>query len=145
MSRKPYILSDATIAENIAFGESKDEIDYQRLEIAVVKSQLSATINDLTHGYQTLVGERGARLSGGQRQRIGIARAIYKGSDFIIFDEATSALDALTESEVMKSISELPKDITMIIVAHRTSTLAECDYIYQLKDARLTQVEAVTK
>ena len=138
-------LSDATIAENIAFGESNDEIDYQRLEIAMEKAQLSAAIKDFPHGNQTLVGERGARLSGGQRQRIGIARAIYKGSDFIVFDEATSALDSFTESEVMKSISDLPKEITMIIVTHRTSTLAECDYIYQIKDARLTQVEAVTK
>jgi len=133
-------LSDATIAENIAFGELKENIDYRKVEQAIELAQLSSTICKLSDGYESMVGERGVRLSGGQRQRIGIARALYKGANTIIFDEATSALDSVTEKEVMESISALPKEITMIIVAHRTSTLAKCDFIYKLQNSKLTRM-----
>ena len=133
-------LSDSTIAENIAFGVLKENIDYRKVEQAIELAQLSSTICKLSDGYESMVGERGVRLSGGQRQRIGIARALYKGANTIIFDEATSALDSVTEKEVMESISELPKEITMIIVAHRTSTLAQCDYIYKLENSKLTRM-----
>jgi ATP-binding cassette subfamily B protein len=102
-------LSDASIAENIAFGITKDEIDLERVEDCAKQAQLSDFISKLPQGLQTLVGERGTRLSGGQRQRIGIARALYKKADVIIFDEATSALDTKTEEAVMWAVKGLTK------------------------------------
>ena len=91
-------------------------------------------------GYDILVGERGVRLSGGQKQRIGIARALYKNSDVIVFDEATSALDTQTEEEVFKSIYELNKNLTVIIVSHRILSLKDCDEIYEVKEKRLIKI-----
>ena len=90
-------------------------------------------VNELSDGYQTIVGERGVRLSGGQRQRIGIARALYHDPDVIVFDEATSALDGITEQAVMNAITELSGKKTMIIIAHRLGTVKECDVIYVLE------------
>ena len=127
-------LSDASIKENIAFGVPINEISQDNLENAAKQSQLDELINELPEKYETHVGERGIRLSGGQRQRIGIARAIYKQAQVLIFDEATSALDNKTEKEVMKSIYGLNKDLTILIVAHRISTLSNCDYIYSIKN-----------
>ena len=132
-------LSDATIAENIAFGILKENIDLNKLKKVIELAQLSSTIMMLSKGIDTMVGERGARLSGGQRQRIGIARALYKGANTIIFDEATSALDSYTEKKIMKSIFELPKEITMIIVAHRASTLKHCDNVYKIENNKLNE------
>jgi ATP-binding cassette subfamily B protein len=97
-------------------------------------AQLEYLKFDLDKGYKTLVGERGMRLSGGQRQRIGIARALYKNADVIIFDEATSALDNKTERLIMESIENLNKDITILIIAHRLSTLKNCDKIFELSN-----------
>ncbi len=130
-------LSDATIAENIAFGIPKKEIDYKKLELAVEQAQLSDLINSWDLKYDAEVGERGVRISGGQRQRIGIARALYQNADVIIFDEATSALDIETEKAVMNSITSLSKDLTIIIVAHRLSTLECCSKIIELENGKI--------
>ena len=125
-------LSDGTIEENIAFGSPSADIDHQLSQMATEQAQLSDFINSLPNGLSTLVGEGGLKLSGGQRQRIGIARAIYKKADVIIFDEATSALDAETENAVIKSINGLSKDLTIIMVAHRITTLKDCSRIIKL-------------
>lgn len=133
-------LSDATIAENIAFGIHPDNIDLPRMREAAHKAQIGADIELFNQQYQTLVGERGVRLSGGQRQRIGIARALYKQADVIIFDEATSALDDETEAAVMRSIDQLDSRITVLIIAHRKSTLRNCDVIVEIRDGKAIPV-----
>jgi len=125
-------LADASIAENIAFGIPYEKIDLDRVKKSAEQAKLSKLIEGLCQGYSTLVGERGVRLSGGQRQRIGIARALYKRANVIIFDEATSALDSETEEEVMLSIEALGREITILIIAHRLTTLRNCDLIYKL-------------
>lgn len=126
-------LSDSTIAQNIAFGVPIDQIDIERVKFAAKQAQLDDFIENGPEGYNAFVGERGVRLSGGQRQRIGIARALYKHANLLIFDEATSALDDKTESDVMQTIGGLSKDFTMIIIAHRLSTLRDCDIIIKLE------------
>ncbi|MES2770807.1 MAG: ABC transporter ATP-binding protein [Pseudomonadota bacterium] len=130
-------LSDASIAENIALGVPKAEIDWTRLRAAAEKAQIADVIAALEDGYDTRVGERGVRLSGGQRQRIGIARALYKNADVIVFDEATSALDSDTERKVMQAINTLGNNLTLIIVAHRVSTLKNCDQIIEIGAGRV--------
>jgi ATP-binding cassette subfamily B protein len=125
-------LSDSSIEENIALGIPFEEIDHSRVEEVVRQAQLIDMIENSQDGYKTLVGEQGVRLSGGQRQRISIARALYKKADVLIFDEATSALDSKTENEVMKSIEELGKKLTILIVAHRLTTLEGCDKVVKL-------------
>lgn len=130
-------LADATIAENIAFGVPSDQIDYSRVRQAAQKAQIAQAIESWEHQYNTRVGERGIRLSGGQRQRIGIARALYKQADFIVFDEATSALDNDTERAVMAAIENLGEDLTVIIVAHRLSTLKNCTQVIELAEGRI--------
>jgi ABC-type bacteriocin/lantibiotic exporter with double-glycine peptidase domain len=125
-------LSDTSIAENIAFGVSPDLIDMQRVKHAAEQAQISQTIEGWSTGFDTLVGERGVRLSGGQRQRIGIARALYKRANVIIFDEATSALDGDTEAAVMGGLETLGAEITVLIIAHRLTTLKGCDLIVEL-------------
>ena len=125
-------LSDSTIEENIAFGVSKEKIDRQRVEKAAKQAQIGELIEEWKDGYQTLVGERGIRLSGGQRQRIGIARALYKKADVLIFDEATSALDNETEQAVMEEIKGLEEKLTILIIAHRLTTLKGCDRVVKL-------------
>lgn len=126
-------LSDASIAENIAFGVPKEAIDAARVREAARKAQLAPFIEGLPEQYQTAVGERGVRLSGGQRQRIGLARALYKHADVLVLDEATSALDDATEREVMRELNALGKEITVLMIAHRLSTLARCDVILALE------------
>lgn len=133
-------LADASIAENIAFGTSKQNIDYEKIKKVSKLAQIDKTIEASDRGYNTLVGERGVRLSGGQRQRIGIARALYKNAKVIILDEATSALDNQTEQDVMQSIEQLSKDITIIIVAHRLTTLKNCDQVIELKDGKVSRI-----
>jgi ABC-type multidrug transport system fused ATPase/permease subunit len=125
-------LADISIAENIAFGLPPDRIDRERVRQAARQAQIASAIESWSEGYDTLVGERGVRLSGGQRQRIGIARALYKQADVIVFDEATSALDNQTEAAVMDSIEGLDADLTILIVAHRLTTLRGCDLIVEL-------------
>ena len=129
-------LSDTTIEENIAFGVPQDEIDQTLIkEVALRAQNTSETIELMPDRYQTIVGERGIRLSfGGQRQRIGIARALYKNADILIFDEATSSLDNKTENQVMEQISKLYDKITIVIIAHRLSTLKGCDLIIEIED-----------
>lgn len=133
-------LADASIAENIAFGEHRNRIDQQRLELAAQQAQIAEFIDSLPAGYQTVIGERGIRLSGGQRQRIGIARALYKNADVIVLDEATSALDTATEEAVMRTVEDLSKDLTILIVAHRISTLKICDRIVELADGGVHRI-----
>ena len=125
-------LSDSSIEENIAFGVPKNQIDHFRVKQAAQQAQIAESIESWPKQYQTFVGERGIRLSGGQRQRIGIARALYKQADVIIFDEATSALDNDTEQAVMQAIEGLSKDLTLLIIAHRLTTLKNCTQIVEL-------------
>ena len=127
-------LSDGTIAENIAFGVPFSEIDQKALfKAAKIANIHNFITNDLTNGYSTIVGERGIRLSGGERQRIGIARALYSSPKVLILDEATSALDSVTEARVMCAMNELVEKITTITIAHRLSTVRNCDIIYLLE------------
>lgn len=125
-------LSDATAAENIAFGVPRAEIDMKRVRQAARQAELADVIDALPQGYESLVGERGVRLSGGQRQRIGIARALYKNATVLVFDEATSALDGETEKAVMESIENLNRKFTILVVAHRRGTLEQCDFIVEV-------------
>ncbi len=125
-------LADSSIEENIAFSVPKEKIDHQRVREAAQQAQIAESIETWPERYHTFVGERGVRLSGGQRQRIGIARALYKDADVIVFDEATSALDSETELAVMQSIEELSRDLTLLIIAHRLSTLKNCTMIVDL-------------
>ena len=125
-------LSDTSLAENIAFGVEPGKIDMKKVKQAAQKAQIAETIEALPQKYDTFVGERGVRLSGGQRQRIGIARALYKNAQVIVFDEATSALDNETELAVMEGIEQLADDLTILIVAHRVSTLKRCDKIFRM-------------
>jgi ATP-binding cassette subfamily B protein len=127
-------LSDASIEENIAFGVSKGKIDKVRVKQAARQAQIAGLVESWPNQYETMIGERGIRISGGQRQRIGIARALYKKADVIIFDEATSALDNQTEAAVMKAIEELHEDLTVLIIAHRLTTLRNCDKVVELKN-----------
>jgi ABC-type bacteriocin/lantibiotic exporter with double-glycine peptidase domain len=134
-------LSDASVAQNIAFGVAADRIDRERVHSCGALAQLERFVReDLPDGYDTVVGERGIRLSGGQRQRIGIARALYHDADLILFDEATSALDNQTERQVMNSIEALPGDKTIIMIAHRLSTVRICDRIMVLDRGRLADM-----
>ena len=132
-------LADCSIAENIAFGEDTKDFDRQRIRAAASRAQIADYVESLPSGYETRVGERGVRLSGGQRQRIGIARALYKNADVLVFDEATSALDVETERAVMEALATLSSDITIVQVAHRISTLSRCDLILELRDGRLVR------
>jgi len=131
-------LSDDTVASNIAFGIDESDINQDAVARAAKIANLhDFVINDLPNGYETRVGERGVRLSGGQRQRIGIARALYHNPQVLILDEATSALDNLTEFAVMEAINKLRHDITIILIAHRLSTVRECDQIYLMEKGKV--------
>lgn len=131
-------LCDASIAENIAFGVDPTRIDLARVKEAARLASIHKFIEHLPHSYEQEVGERGVRLSGGQRQRIGIARALYKQASVIIFDEATSALDGDTEQEVMNALYSLESKVTLIIIAHRLSTLRCCSRIFEFQDGKAT-------
>jgi ATP-binding cassette, subfamily B, bacterial PglK len=130
-------LSDESILDNIVIGELQDNIDLDLASSALKCACLEEFISSLPNGIHTKVGERGVKISGGQRQRIGIARAIYKKAKFIIFDEATSALDSSTEDEVMNSIYQMDSKITMLVIAHRTSTLKNCSKIIRIENSRI--------
>lgn len=130
-------LADTSLSENIAFGVPREEIDIERVRQAARQAKIADFIESREQGYNALVGERGVRLSGGQRQRIGIARALYKRASVLVFDEATSALDNATEREVMNAIDELDGDLTIIIVAHRLTTVKSCDSIVELSKGRV--------
>ena len=127
-------LIDSSMAENIAFGVPKELIDIKLVQNAAKQAQISEFIESQPNGYDLQVGERGVRLSGGQRQRIGIARALYKKANVLIFDEATSALDDTTERAVMDEIERLDRNVTVLFIAHRLTTLCNCDRIIELND-----------
>jgi ABC-type multidrug transport system fused ATPase/permease subunit len=130
-------LADTTLVENIAFGVPATEIDFARVKQAARQAQIADFIESRPEGYQAYVGERGIRLSGGQRQRIGIARALYKQASVLVFDEATSALDNATEESVMDAIEGLNRDLTILHIAHRISTVRRCDTIVELGYGRV--------
>jgi ATP-binding cassette subfamily B protein len=130
-------LADATVAENIAFGVRREDIDMQRVRSAAEQAQIADFLEGMPQGYDASVGERGVRLSGGQRQRIGIARALYKRASVLVLDEATSALDNATERSVMDAIEALDRDLTILLVAHRLSTVRRCDTIVELSQGRV--------
>ena len=131
-----YML-DGTIRENVAFGYSADEIDDEMVWDALKEAQMSEFVHSLPNGIYTAIGERGVRLSGGQRQRIGIARALYTNPELLIFDEATSALDNETEAAIMESINSLHGKKTMIIIAHRLTTIEGCDLVYRVENGKI--------
>jgi ABC-type multidrug transport system fused ATPase/permease subunit len=133
-------LADTTLAENIAFGIPRAEIDMNRVRQAARQAQIAEFIESRPEGYEALIGERGVRLSGGQRQRIGIARSLYKQASVLVFDEATSALDNATEQSVMEAIDGLARDLTVLLIAHRLSTVRRCDIIVELKDGLVAAI-----
>jgi ATP-binding cassette subfamily C protein len=131
-----YLLDD-TIRHNVALGVPDEEIDPDALQRAISAAQLDDMVERLSSGVETYVGERGIRLSGGQRQRIGIARAIYRNPDVLVMDEATSNLDSATERAIVESVNELKGDRTVIMIAHRLTTVQDCDTLFFLKEGRL--------
>jgi ABC-type multidrug transport system fused ATPase/permease subunit len=133
-------LADTTLAENIAFGVPRAMIDLQRVAQAARQAQIAQFIEAKPEGYEAHVGERGIRLSGGQRQRIGIARALYKQASVLVFDEATSALDTATEQSVMNTIDNLDRQLTILMIAHRLTTVQHCDMIVQLEHGRVVAI-----
>jgi len=130
-------LADTTLAENIAFGVPSNNINMERVKLAARQAQIAEFIEAKPNGYNALVGERGIRLSGGQRQRIGIARALYKQANVLVFDEATSALDNTTEQSVMNAIESLNRNLTILMIAHRISTIKSCDIIFEIERGRI--------
>ncbi len=130
-------LADTTLAENIAFGVPRGAIDMNRVRQVARQAQIADFIESRPEGYNAFVGERGIRLSGGQRQRIGIARALYKQATVLVFDEATSALDSATEQSVMDAIEGLNRDLTILLIAHRLTTVRRCDTIVELEGGRV--------
>ena len=134
-----YLIDD-TIAANVAFGVDKRVVDENQLQTAISSACLTDFVNTLPEGLETVIGEGGVRLSGGQRQRLGIARALYQSPEVLVMDEATSALDNKTEDMVMKAIQNLKKDRTLIMIAHRLSTVKDCDRLYLMKDGAIDAV-----
>lgn len=134
-------LADSSIAENIAFGVPRPNIDWPRIEDAVRRAQLTPVVDNLPDGLDSVVGERGARLSGGERQRIGLARALYKQAQLLVLDEATSALDSTTEEEVNAAIRALDRSLTIVIVSHRASSLALCERWFWIDDGIVQEVD----
>jgi ABC-type multidrug transport system fused ATPase/permease subunit len=132
-------LTDDTIERNIAFGVPDSLIDRERLQQAIASAQLTELVEQLPHGIKTEVGERGVRLSGGQRQRVGIARALYHQREILVLDEATAALDNETERLVNESIQSLAGTRTLIIIAHRLSTVEHCDRVYLMEKGRMVK------
>ena len=131
-----YIL-DATLRANVAFGDAPDAVDERRLLAALTRAQLDDLIRELPNGMDTIVGERGGRLSGGQRQRIGIARALYLEPSVLVLDEATSALDSETERRITDTIESLHGQMTVVVIAHRLSTVRKCDMLLYLEQGRI--------
>lgn len=138
-------LLDNSIKNNIALGIPEDQIDINRVNQVIELAQIKSFVESLPSGINTIVGEHGDQLSGGQRQRIGIARALYQNPDILIFDEATSALDNETEREILKVIFSLKEGKTIIMIAHRLSTLEKCDEVYQIKKGEINPIELSLK
>ena len=138
-------LADVSLAENIAFGVPLPSIDLPLVKYAARQAQIDEFIEQQALKYQARVGERGVRLSGGQRQRIGIARALYKRASVLIFDEATSALDSETELAVMQSIEQLSRELTIILIAHRVTTVERCEAVYEVAGGKIRLVDDVRR
>lgn len=136
-------LTDGSIKSNVALGIPEENIDVDRVWEVLREAQLAGFVEELEQGLDTEVGERGVRMSGGQRQRLGIARALYRNPDVLVFDEATSALDNETEKEVMKAIDNLHGNKTMIMIAHRLSTIENCDIVYKVENAQVVREREV--
>ena len=134
-------LMDDTIRNNIVYG-AEQGCDNGKLNQAIEKAQLKEFIESLPEGIETSIGEQGIRLSGGQRQRIGIARALYNNPEVLVLDEATSALDTETETAVMEAIESLAGSKTLIIIAHRLTTIKNCDVVYEVKNKTAKKVKA---
>ena len=130
-------LADSSFAENIAFGIPKESINLDRVREAARQAKIADFIESRTDGYNRIVGERGVRISGGERQRIAIARALYKQASVLVFDEATSALDNATEQEIMETIESLDSQLTIILIAHRLTTVKKCDIIFEIANGKL--------
>jgi ABC-type multidrug transport system fused ATPase/permease subunit len=129
-------IADMTLAENIALGVDSKDIDPKRLDEAIDRADLRSFIDSLPKGVESRIGEQGCRISGGQRQRIGIARALYKGCDILLFDEATSSLDSHTEENInnaIRRLSDQNHELTIVVIAHRESSLEYCDRIITLE------------
>ena len=133
-------LSDRSFIENIAFGVPKEDINFELIRKASQKACIEKFILSTENGYESLIGERGIRLSGGQRQRLGIARAIYKNTNLLVFDEATSSLDNNTEDQIINTIYSLERNLTIIIIAHRLRTVSKCDRILELRDGIIKEI-----
>ena len=133
-------LSDLSIKDNIVFGYSDSEEDFTKIVSASKKANIHQHVESLEHGYETLVGERGVKLSGGQRQRIGIARALYRDPEILFLDEATNALDDHTEELIMKSLYDFNANMTLIMVAHRKTTLKHCSIIIELEQGAIKRI-----
>ena len=138
--QQDIFLLDSNIQRNIAFGNSDEEIDLYRLNRAIKDAQLEDFVNSLPEGLHTELGERGVRLSGGQKQRIGIARALYREPQILVFDEATSALDNETEAQIVSAIKSLKGLKTIFVIAHRLSTIEHCDRLMQMHQGRITEL-----
>jgi ABC-type multidrug transport system fused ATPase/permease subunit len=133
-------LADDSVMANIAFGIPNSDIDIEAVERAARIANLHQFVtHELEHGYQTRIGERGMRLSGGERQRVGIARALYHDPTVLIMDEATSALDTITERAVMDAVDNLVHRKTIILIAHRLTTVRRCDTIFVLDRGRISE------
>jgi ABC-type multidrug transport system fused ATPase/permease subunit len=131
------VLVDSSLRANIAFGVPESEVDEESIKIAIKSAQIDEFIASLPDGLDTQVGERGVRLSGGQLQRIGIARALYHDPPILVLDEATSALDSVTEKEVMQAVNALHRNKTILIIAHRLSTVMQCDVLCAIENGKI--------
>jgi subfamily B ATP-binding cassette protein MsbA len=140
VTQEPIIFND-TIADNISFWEcdSQEDICKKRIKNAAVLASCDGFIKETEKGYGTVIGDKGVKLSGGQRQRIAIARELFKEPEIMIFDEATSALDTESEQLIQQSIYSLKGERTIVIIAHRLSTVRNCDHIYVLKEGRIVE------
>ena len=132
-------LTDDTIRANVAFGIDPAKVDDEQVWRALEQAQLADFVRTLPDGLDNRIGERGVRLSGGQRQRIGVARALYLDPEILVFDEATSALDNDTEAAIMESINALHGSKTLIIIAHRLTTIEGCDMVYRVGDGKIVR------
>lgn len=130
-------MADDTLMNNVALGMDPRKVSEDRVLKCIEEASLASVVKELPLGLDTMMGERGTRFSGGQKQRVGIARALYHDPSFIVFDEATSSLDSETEQGVMQTVRDLQKTKTFLIVAHRLSTLKDCDLIYRIRDGRV--------
>jgi ABC-type multidrug transport system fused ATPase/permease subunit len=136
VSQFPFIY-DGTLAENVAFGLKPDSTDRKKIKTCCSMAYMDEFLNDLPQGIDTEIGERGIRLSGGQRQRVAIARALYTSPSVMIFDEATSSLDTQSETEIKKTIYSLKEEKTLIIIAHRLTTVEDCDCLFWLEKGKI--------